>query len=201
MHEFPGNPYAKSRVLPPSSTFTVPANPPILTKQIHAVHPDEFGYHRQGVLVVDPLKLRERNCRRLYSVIAAPIVSRDPKYFAESVLNNNYTFNSPSRALPIKRSRVPDHRSRPDRLDENVIVVAYTGTEDDAKRKLAIPRAVAFTSVMYLNVPGVEYAILHTGLAFAVPSVHRTGILAQLFVQLLQNTIPSGKTKILWLVI
>ncbi|KAJ7088661.1 hypothetical protein C8R44DRAFT_819250 [Mycena epipterygia] len=43
---------------------------------------------------------------------------------------------------------------------------------------------------MYLDVPGVEHAVLHTGLTVAVPSVHRTGILAQLFAQLFQNTIP-----------
>lgn len=88
---------------------------------------------------------------------------------------------------------VPDYQclsSRPDALDDKVIVVAYTGTEDDAKRKQEISRAVAFASALYLDVPGVEHAVLHTGLTVALPSVHRTGILVQLYAQLFQNTIP-----------
>ncbi|KAJ6598418.1 hypothetical protein DFH09DRAFT_1131730 [Mycena vulgaris] len=90
---------------------------------------------------------------------------------------------------------VPDYQclsSDPDALEDKLIIVAYTGTEEDAESKQVtdLPRAVAFTSAVYLDVPNIEHAVMHTGLTVAVPSLQRTGILMQLFVQLFQNVMP-----------
>ncbi|KAJ6504108.1 hypothetical protein C8R47DRAFT_968766 [Mycena vitilis] len=82
---------------------------------------------------------------------------------------------------------VPDYQclsARPGALDDKLIVVA-NGLNSKGR-----PRAVAFTSAFYLNVPAVDHPVLHTGLTVAVPSLQRTGILAQLFVQLFQHVVP-----------
>ncbi|KAJ7678089.1 hypothetical protein DFH06DRAFT_1422604 [Mycena polygramma] len=94
---------------------------------------------------------------------------------------------------------VPDYQclsARPGALDDKLIVVAYAGTEagpgkeSDKLNLTERPRAVAFTSALYLDVPEVDHPVLHTGLTVAVPSLQRTGILAQLFVQLFQHVVP-----------
>jgi hypothetical protein len=96
---------------------------------------------------------------------------------------------------------VPDYQclsSRPDALEDKLIVVAYSGTDPELVDEGKInqesdrrpPRAVAFTSAMYLDVPDVAHVVLHTGLTVAVPSVHRTGILGELFAQLFLHVVP-----------
>lgn len=94
---------------------------------------------------------------------------------------------------------VPDYQclsSRPEALDDKLIVVAYTGTDpenDDGtnqEQEQSPPRAVAFTSTVFLDVPDVDHPVLHSGLTIAVPSLHRTGILAELFAQLFLHIIP-----------
>ncbi|KAJ6551332.1 hypothetical protein B0H19DRAFT_1157233 [Mycena capillaripes] len=125
-------------------------------------------------------------------------------------------YNQPGRELPLAEQAhlrnellevaktgldpVPDYQclsSRPDALDDKLIVVAYTGTdrenedsEMNPEKEGSPPRAAAFTSAMYLDVPGIDHTVLHTGLTIAVPSLQRTGILAQLFAQLFLNVMP-----------
>ncbi|KAF7369116.1 Membrane protein [Mycena venus] len=121
-------------------------------------------------------------------------------------------YNQPGRNLPQEKQRelrnelltiaqtclhpVPDYQclsSRPDALENKLIVVAYNGTDpenDEAGTKEQPPSAVGFTSAMYLDVPDVEHAVLHTGLTVAVPAVQRTGILAHLFSQLFLHVMP-----------
>ncbi|KAF8201241.1 hypothetical protein K438DRAFT_1581951 [Mycena galopus ATCC 62051] len=81
---------------------------------------------------------------------------------------------------------VPDYQclsSRSDALEDKLIVVAYTDGPESS-------RAVAFTSAIYLDVPDVPHAVLHTGLTIAMPRVQRTGILMQLFVKLFLHEMP-----------
>ncbi|KAJ7182763.1 hypothetical protein C8R43DRAFT_1054741 [Mycena crocata] len=93
---------------------------------------------------------------------------------------------------------VPDYQclsSRPDALDDKLIIVAYTGTESDDSDETKQERsptsgAVAFTSAIYLDVPGLDHPVFHTGLTVAAPSLQRTGILVQLFAQLFLNVLP-----------
>ncbi|KAF7377590.1 Membrane protein [Mycena sanguinolenta] len=94
---------------------------------------------------------------------------------------------------------IPDYQclsSRPDALDDKLIVVAYTGTDpaegdgEENKEPDRSPCPVAFTSAMYLDVADLEHAVLHTGLTIAAPSVQRTGILVQLFAQLFLHVMP-----------
>ncbi|KAJ7705470.1 hypothetical protein B0H17DRAFT_1038066 [Mycena rosella] len=76
-------------------------------------------------------------------------------------------------------------------LDVKLIVVAYTGTADtEWNQSTHILHPVTFTSAVYLDVPGLEYAVIHTGLTVAVLSLQRTGILMQLFVELFQHVMP-----------
>ncbi|KAK7052228.1 hypothetical protein R3P38DRAFT_2859204 [Favolaschia claudopus] len=100
---------------------------------------------------------------------------------------------------------VPDYQclsSRPDALDDKIIIVAYAEAdsmnfEEETKNRRKDNTshgehcAVAFTSTLFLDdVPGVRNPVLHTGLTVAIPSVHRTGILAELFAQLFLNVVP-----------
>ncbi|KAJ7750381.1 hypothetical protein DFH07DRAFT_545311 [Mycena maculata] len=81
--------------------------------------------------------------------------------------------------------------SRPNALDDKLIVVAYIDPENSGDKQQAhSQRAVAFTSAIYLDVPNVDHVVLHTGLTIAIPSLQRTGILAQLFTQLFANVVP-----------
>ncbi|KAJ7472362.1 hypothetical protein B0H11DRAFT_2038738 [Mycena galericulata] len=94
---------------------------------------------------------------------------------------------------------VPDYQclsSRPDALDDKLIVVAYADTEDDEENQEPTPsqRAVAFTSAIYLDVPSVDHVVMHSGLTVAVPSLRRTGIMAELFAQLFANLMPLHAT-------
>jgi len=130
-------------------------------------------------------------------------------------------YNQPGRNLPLEQqlelrnellaiaqtglNPVPDYQclsSRPDALDDKLIVVAYTGAdpknddegemnqEEEQNQSKPRTRAVGFTSAIYLTVPDVDRAVLHTGLTVAVPSVQRTGILAHLFSQLFLHVLP-----------
>ncbi|KAJ7196289.1 hypothetical protein GGX14DRAFT_403489 [Mycena pura] len=86
---------------------------------------------------------------------------------------------------------VPDYQclsSSADALDDKLIVVAYIDSADSERSQ--IPRAVAFTSALFLDVPAVAHPVLHAGLTVAIPALRRTGIVAQLFVALYQNMIP-----------
>ncbi|KAJ7621258.1 hypothetical protein FB45DRAFT_928806 [Roridomyces roridus] len=89
---------------------------------------------------------------------------------------------------------VPDYQclsSRPDALDDKLILLAYSGDEDDEPSPHG-SQPVAFTSAVYLTVPDLPdgRAVLHTGLTVSSPSLQRTGIMAQLFAQLFANVIP-----------
>ncbi|KAJ7100684.1 hypothetical protein B0H15DRAFT_458631 [Mycena belliarum] len=92
---------------------------------------------------------------------------------------------------------VPNYQclsTSPDALDDKLIVVAYTGTDpddsDEAESETHHPRAVAFISALYLDVPGLAHAVLHTGLTVAAPSVQRSGIVITLCTQLFQHVMP-----------
>ena len=102
---------------------------------------------------------------------------------------------------------VPDYQclsSSRNALDDKLIVVAYTGSKDDdeANEQTDPRHAVAFASAVYLDVPTIELAVIHTGLTVAVPSLQRTGILAQLYAQLFLNVMPlhgHGTVRTRWM--
>ncbi|KAJ7768208.1 hypothetical protein B0H16DRAFT_310073 [Mycena metata] len=116
-------------------------------------------------------------------------------------------YNEPGRQLPLPKQTklrselmeiaqtglhpIPDYQclsSRADALDDKLIVVGYAGTEDNGD--ITQNRPVAFTSAIYLNIPGVDHPVLHTGLTVAVPSLQRTGIVMQLCAHLFLHVAP-----------
>ncbi|KAJ7058928.1 hypothetical protein C8F01DRAFT_1147564 [Mycena amicta] len=94
---------------------------------------------------------------------------------------------------------VPDYQclsSDANALQDKLIVVAYVEVDETKK-----PKPIAFASALFLDVPDVtiQHAVLDTGLSVAIPSARRTGILAQLFVELYANVLPHHPRGI-WVV-